>query len=94
MYLEGDRTVLAILAMGAISFFITIFIGFVYFVFPKRCNKCGKLLAFDSLVSDKVKYYEAGQWTIIERSFSQKTCLSCGYKGKLTPLNRSHRLEK
>ena len=88
----GD--VFNILAVFAVAYIFLIIIGLICFIFPQKCNKCGKHAAFDSVASDTVKYYESGWWKITNRSFSHKKCLSCGHEGGMTLLYESERLEK
>jgi hypothetical protein len=90
----GTCTVLDVLVMGIMAFLEIMLIGFVYYVFPKKCDKCGKLTSYDSVVSDTIKYYNAGWWKITDRKFSRKRCLSCGYEGEKILLHKSERSER
>jgi len=57
-------------------------IGFLCFVFPKKCDKYGKFRAFKSRGVDRTTIYTAGGFIVSDRYISKKICISCGFESE------------
>lgn len=77
--LSDIQQILAILAMGAIAWLIIVIVGIVCFCFPRRCEQCGKFMAFDSVIKwDTTQYHPVKGFIVSGKYFNCRTCLICG----------------
>jgi hypothetical protein len=72
----------SIIGIGLGAFLIIVITGFFCFVFPKKCDKCGKLRAFKSTRVDTARVYTAGGFIVSDRYISKKICISCGFESE------------
>ena len=71
-----------IVEIVSVAFLVIVTIGFFCFVFPKKCDKCGKYLAYISSWINTASPYTGGGYMVSGHLLSQKRCLSCGFESK------------
>jgi hypothetical protein len=75
-------SVLHVVALAAIAFVTIIIFGTIGFVFPRKCERCGKKWAFVTVKCSPTKILTAGEYIATDNYLSYKKCLNCGYHGK------------